>query len=70
MCIMCTNDCSQTLLIYFLNFTQRKSVKRINISCKITFGFKYTIRLQDKLGRIKVSIPGLKLGFPHLVCKN
>ena len=40
--IMCTNACSLTSLKQFLNFTQQKLVKRINICCKVTFGFKYS----------------------------
>ena len=38
---MCTNACFLTSLKQFLNFTQQKLVKRINICCKVTFGFKY-----------------------------
>ena len=41
MCIICTNDSSLTSLKQFLNFTQQNSVKHINISCKVTSGFKY-----------------------------
>ena len=43
MCTICTNDVFLTSLKQFLNFTLQKSVKRINISGKVTFGFKYIL---------------------------
>ena len=49
MCIVCTNDCPLTSLKQFFNFTQQKSVKHINISCKVTFGFKYIYDLSLSL---------------------
>ena len=49
---MCTNDCSLTSL------KQQKSVKRINISCKVTFGFKYIqvqcVNTDDKTTSISI----------------
>ena len=35
------NNCSLTSLKQYLNFTEQKSVKRKDISCKVTFGFKH-----------------------------
>ena len=48
MCIMCINDCSLTSLKQILNFTQQKSVEHINMSCKVTFGFKYIKEKSEK----------------------
>ena len=69
MCIVCTNDCPLTSLKQFFNFTQQKSVKHINISCKVTFGFKYIYKNLYRYKGNKIVFLNIT-GEYNIICKE